>query len=96
MSILVTDNAVFIGSNFVFEWLRASDQSFVNLDKLTCTSNLENFASLQVDARQIFARGNLGDRTLMNLAQIESLAESLIKSVYVKYLGSLLKAANTL
>lgn len=35
MSILVTGGAGFIGSNFVFDWLRQSDESVVNLDKLT-------------------------------------------------------------
>lgn len=42
MSILVTVGAGFIGSNFVLDWLSASSEPVVNLDKLTYAGNLEN------------------------------------------------------
>ena len=35
MTILVTGGAGFIGSNFVLDWLAQSDETVVNLDKLT-------------------------------------------------------------
>ncbi|WP_434515033.1 dTDP-glucose 4,6-dehydratase (plasmid) [Dechloromonas sp. ARDL1] len=66
MAILVTGGAGFIGSNFVLDWLGVSDESVVNLDKLTYAGNLENLASLQGDARHIFVQGDLGDRTLVD------------------------------
>ncbi|MGA7595796.1 MAG: dTDP-glucose 4,6-dehydratase [Gallionella sp.] len=59
--ILVTGGAGFIGSNFVLDWLAQSDESVVNLDKLTYAGNLENLASLKEDQRHIFARGDIGD-----------------------------------
>ncbi len=66
MTILVTGGAGFIGSNFVLDWLTRSNESVVNLDKLTYAGNLENLASLQGDARHIFVQGDLGDRTLID------------------------------
>jgi dTDP-glucose 4,6-dehydratase len=52
--ILITGGAGFIVSNFVFDWLAQSDESVVNLDKLTYAGNLENLASLQGDVRPVF------------------------------------------
>ncbi|WP_260674649.1 dTDP-glucose 4,6-dehydratase [Comamonas aquatica] len=66
MTILITGGAGFIGSNFVLDWLAQCDEPVVNLDKLTYAGNLENLASLQGDARHVFVRGDLGDRTLVD------------------------------
>ncbi len=66
MTILVTGGAGFIGSNFVLDWLAQSDESVVNLDKLTYAGNLENLASLQGDTRHVFVQGDLGDRSLVD------------------------------
>lgn len=63
--ILVTGGAGFIGANFILDWLRASDEPVVNLDKLTYAGNLENLASLKGDARHIFVQGDIGDRELV-------------------------------
>jgi dTDP-glucose 4,6-dehydratase len=62
----VTGGAGFIGSNFVLDWLRKSDEPIVNLDLLTYAGNLENLASLKNDARHVFVRGDLGDRALVD------------------------------
>ena len=66
MSILVTGGAGFIGSNFVLDWLARSDEPVVNLDALTYAGNLQNLASLQGDARHVFVKGDIGDRTLVD------------------------------
>lgn len=65
MSILVTGGAGFIGSNFVLDWLRSSDEPVVNLDKLSYAGNLENLASLQGDSRHVFVQGDICDRALV-------------------------------
>lgn len=65
MSILVTGGAGFIGANFVLDWLARHDEPVINLDKLTYAGNLENLASLEGDARHIFARGDIGDTALV-------------------------------
>ena len=44
--ILVTGGAGFIGSNFVLDWLKASDEPVINFDKLTYAGNLENLADI--------------------------------------------------
>jgi dTDP-glucose 4,6-dehydratase len=66
MSIFVTGGAGFIGSNFVLDWLSASDEPVINLDKLTYAGNLENLASLQGNPNHIFVQGDLGDRELVD------------------------------
>ena len=63
--IIVTGGAGFIGANFVIEWLRATNEPVVNLDKLTYAGNLTNLASLKSDARHVFARGDIGDQALV-------------------------------
>jgi dTDP-glucose 4,6-dehydratase len=66
MTILVTGGAGFIGANFVLDWLAQSDETVVNLDKLTYAGNLENLRKLQGDARHVFVRGDIGDRECVN------------------------------
>ena len=63
--ILVTGGAGFIGSNFVLDWIAAEGEPVVNLDKLTYAGNLANLASLAQDSRHTFARGDIGDRALV-------------------------------
>jgi dTDP-glucose 4,6-dehydratase len=67
----VTGGAGFIGSNFVLDWLAASDEPVVNLDCLSYAGNLENLAALAGDARHVFVRGDICD-----LALVTSLLET--------------------
>jgi dTDP-glucose 4,6-dehydratase len=63
--ILVTGGAGFIGSNFVLDWFAQSDETVINLDKLTYAGNLENLATLKDDPCHIFVRGDIGDAKLV-------------------------------
>jgi dTDP-glucose 4,6-dehydratase len=65
MTILVTGGAGFIGANFVLDWIAAVGEPVVNLDKLTYAGNLANLASLEKDARHVFVKGDINDRTLV-------------------------------
>ena len=65
MTILVTGCAGFIGSNFVHTWLSSSDETVVNLDKLTYAGNLANLEGLKNDPRHAFVQGDIGDRSLV-------------------------------
>jgi len=66
MSILVTGGAGFIGSNFVLDWLAQSDETVINLDKLTYAGNLLNLRSLEGNSKHVFVRGDIGDRSLLD------------------------------
>jgi dTDP-glucose 4,6-dehydratase len=65
MSVLVTGGAGFIGSNFVLDWIASSDESVINLDKLTYAGNIENLQSLNGDKRHVFVQGDIGDSALV-------------------------------
>lgn len=62
MTILVTGGAGFIGSNFILDWLAASDECVVNLDKLSYAGNLENLRGIENDPRYVFEKGDIADR----------------------------------
>ena len=66
MTILVTGGAGFIGSNFILDWLKQSSEPIVNLDALTYAGNLQNLASIQGDARHVFVKGDIADRSLVD------------------------------
>ena len=63
--ILVTGGAGFIGANFVLDWIAATGEGVVNLDKLTYAGNLASLAPLAADPRHVFVRGDIGDRALV-------------------------------
>ncbi|MDP3483217.1 MAG: GDP-mannose 4,6-dehydratase, partial [Sulfuricella sp.] len=63
--ILVTGGAGFIGSNFILDWIAATGEAVVNLDKLTYAGNLENLAGLKDDSRHVFIRGDINDGKLV-------------------------------
>lgn len=66
MNVLVTGGCGFIGSNLV-RYLRRErpEWTVVNLDLLTYAGNLENLSDLEGDPRHVFARGDIGDRALV-------------------------------
>jgi dTDP-glucose 4,6-dehydratase len=71
MTILITGGAGFIGSNFVLDWLARSDETVINLDKLTYAGNLANLESLRGDARHVFVQGDIGDFDLVSRLLVE-------------------------
>ncbi|MBI5785443.1 MAG: dTDP-glucose 4,6-dehydratase [Rhodocyclales bacterium] len=64
--ILVTGGAGFIGANFVLDWLAATGEPVVNLDKLTYAGNLENLQALDGDGRHVFVRDDICARPLVD------------------------------
>jgi dTDP-glucose 4,6-dehydratase len=65
VTVLVTGGAGFIGTNFILEWLAGSDETIVNVDKLTYAGNLKSLAAVLDDPRHIFAHSDIGDSTAM-------------------------------
>ncbi len=61
MTILVTGAAGFIGSNFVIDWLAQSNETVVNLDKLTYAGNLHNLAALEGNPAHVLVQADIGD-----------------------------------
>ena len=66
MSILITGGAGFIGSNFVLDWLATTQETVINLDKLTYAGNLNNLKSLDNNRSHVFVKGDIGDQALLN------------------------------
>ncbi len=66
MTILITGGAGFIGSNFIIDWLKTSDEVVINLDKLSYAGNLENLSSLENDPRHKFIQGDICDRSTIS------------------------------
>ena len=66
MTILVTGGAGFIGANFVRTSLDISDETIVNLDKLTYAGNLESLQSVSQNDRHIFEKGDITDVALID------------------------------
>ncbi|WP_341313067.1 dTDP-glucose 4,6-dehydratase [Paraburkholderia sp. IMGN_8] len=65
--ILVTGGAGFIGANFVLDWLDGVDEGVINVDKLTYAGNLGTLKSLHGDPSHIFVRGDICDRSTLDL-----------------------------
>jgi dTDP-glucose 4,6-dehydratase len=66
MTIFVTGGAGFIGSNFILEWVAKSDETIINLDKLTYAGNLENLVSVSQNPHYVFIEGDIGDTSKIN------------------------------
>jgi dTDP-glucose 4,6-dehydratase len=66
--ILVTGGAGFIGSNFIRTYLGDAGKGaqIVNLDLLTYAGNMENLAEFGPACGHLFARGDIGDRALVD------------------------------
>jgi dTDP-glucose 4,6-dehydratase len=69
MKLLVTGGAGFIGSNFVYYWLKNHPQDkLVNLDKLTYAGNLENLKEIERNPRYLFLKGDVCDPKIVKQA----------------------------
>ncbi|MBV8468246.1 MAG: dTDP-glucose 4,6-dehydratase [Burkholderiaceae bacterium] len=78
MTLLVTGGAGFIGSNFVLDWLKQSEEPVVTLDALTYAGNLENLQALHDDGRHTFVQGDICDRALVDRLLAEHRPRALV------------------
>jgi dTDP-glucose 4,6-dehydratase len=66
-TLLVTGGSGFIGSNFISYYLeRHSQDSILNLDKLTCAASRENLKKLKNNPRHIFVKGDICDKAAVS------------------------------
>src|SRR6478609_8295211 len=66
MKILVTGGAGFIGSAVVRYLIQHSNDSVLNLDKLTYAGNLQSLASIDKNPRYQFVKADICNRTLVD------------------------------
>jgi dTDP-glucose 4,6-dehydratase len=64
--IFVTGGAGFIGSNFILDWLKGSDEVVVNIDALTYAGNLVTLSPLQGNPGHVFVRADICDRATID------------------------------
>ena len=71
--ILVTGGAGFIGANFVLDWAALETDRVVVLDNFSYAGNLQNLSRLREGTDYHLARGDIGDRALVEklLAQYQ-------------------------
>lgn len=63
--IFVTGGCGFIGSAFVLQWLRQTDEPLLNFDALTYAGHLGNLREVEHHPRYHFVRGDIADTTLL-------------------------------
>lgn len=63
--VLVTGGCGFIGSAFVLEWLRQSDEPLLNLDLLTYAGHPSNVRAAETHPGYRFVRGDIGNPELL-------------------------------
>ena len=66
MKILVTGGYGFIGSNFVLQQINTTQNTILNLDKLTYAGNLNNLSKVSKDPRYEFVQGDICDSNLVS------------------------------
>jgi dTDP-glucose 4,6-dehydratase len=64
--IFVTGGCGFIGSTFVLDWLRQTQEPVLNLDLLTYAGHPGNLREIESDPRYTFVRGDIGDISLVS------------------------------
>ena len=77
--LLVTGGAGFIGTNFVYYWLREHlEDKVVVLDALTYAGNLPSLAGLKDNVNFSFVEGSIGDEALVENVMIDNGIDTIV------------------
>ena len=68
MKILVTGGSGFIGSNFINNQIKNTDNEILNFDKLTYASNNDNLSSIESSGKYRFVHGDICDKNTLTKA----------------------------
>ena len=66
MKVLVTGGCGFIGSNFIIGQLKKTNNTLLNLDKLTYAANTKNLTSVEKFKRYSFVKGDICDSSTVS------------------------------
>lgn len=91
MRILVTGGLGFIGSHFVRLLLRDSENTVINIDKLTYAGNRENLKDIEHNSRYHFVKGDICDRRLVS--QLAGEADAIVNFAAETHVDRSIKGA---
>ena len=78
MKILVTGGAGFIGGNFILKQINETENTILNLDKLTYAGNLNTLESLEGNSRYTFKHGSICDDKMISTILKEFQPDSIV------------------
>lgn len=87
MAFVVNGGAGLMGGNLVLDSLAKSHEPVVSLDALTYTGNREKLLSADVDIRDIFAHGNIGDLDVVSHLLARHRPHAMLNSVAEPHAG---------
>ena len=64
--ILITGGLGFIGTNFINFWLNSENEDVINIDNLSCVSNLSFINNFSKNRKYKFFKGDICDKKFIN------------------------------
>ena len=78
MKIIVTGGAGFIGSNFIINQIKNTDNIIINLDKLTYAGNLNSLTEIENTGRYTFYQADICDRNVITNIILENKPDAIV------------------
>ena len=78
MKIIVTGGAGFIGSNFIINQIKNTDNIIINLDKLTYAGNLNSLTEIEHTGRYTFYQADICDKNVITNIILENKPDAIV------------------